>query len=38
MPSIEYGTFTLTKAEHCHELVGRAAAVQALVGEPGITS
>jgi hypothetical protein len=36
-PSIDCDAFTLTAAEHCGQLVGKAIAVRAQVGEPGIT-
>jgi hypothetical protein len=36
-PSIDSESFTLTAAERCGRLVGKALAVRALVGEPGVT-
>lgn len=36
-PGVGHGTFTLTSAALCGQLVGKAVAVRALVGEPGVT-
>lgn len=36
-PSVDYEAFTLTAADLCGQLVSKAVAVRALVGEPGVT-
>lgn len=36
-PSVDHEAFSLTSADLCGQLIGRAVAVRALVGEPGVT-